>query len=113
MTNSTQFPGEFQAGDLIGGTYIVLGYLGRGAMGHLYHVRHNMLNSEYALKTLSSEKVTELDWKRFQNRQSAKQWPARETPAFLRDGSFAWSRSRAKTKGRRSAGHQRSHRRFL
>jgi serine/threonine protein kinase len=67
LTSSGDFPGEFQAGDVVGGTYIILDYIGRGAMGHLYHVRHNMLNTEYALKTLSSDKVTDVDWKRFQN----------------------------------------------
>jgi len=71
LTNSGDFPGEFQAGDIVGGTYMVLDYLGRGAMGHVYHVRHTMLNTEYALKTLSSGSVTENAWRRFQNEAQA------------------------------------------
>jgi len=62
---TTGIPNEFQIGDVVGGTYVVLGYLGRGAMGHVYHVKHGVLNIEYALKTLNNEKVSDLDWKRF------------------------------------------------
>jgi serine/threonine-protein kinase len=53
------FPGELQEGDLVGGTCTVLDYIGRGAMGHVYRVRHNSLNSEYALKMLSSDQFNE------------------------------------------------------
>jgi serine/threonine protein kinase len=53
------FPGELQEGDLIGGTCTVLDYIGRGAMGHVYRVRHNSLNSEYALKMLSRDQFNE------------------------------------------------------
>ena len=53
------FPGEHQEGDLVGGTCTVLDYIGRGAMGHVYRVRHNALNAEYALKLLSSDQFNE------------------------------------------------------
>ena len=53
------FPGELQEGDLVGGTCTVLDYIGRGAMGHVYRVRHNSLNAEYALKLLSSDQFNE------------------------------------------------------
>ena len=68
---SIELPGEFNLGDLVGNTYEVVGYLGRGAMGHVYHVRHALLNTEYALKALSSDKVDELAWRRFQNEAHA------------------------------------------
>lgn len=54
-----------QVGDVVGDTYIVLRYIGRGAMGHVYHVCHKVLNGEYALKTLSGEEVDQVAWKRF------------------------------------------------
>jgi tRNA A-37 threonylcarbamoyl transferase component Bud32 len=71
LTEQGEYPGEFQAGDVVGENYLVLNYLGRGAMGHVYHVRHQMLNTEYALKTLSGEHVTDLAWRRFQNEAHA------------------------------------------
>jgi len=61
-----RFPGEFQAGDVVGGTYIVTDYIGHGAMGHVYQAKHGVLSSVYALKTVSKDKVTDLAWKRFQ-----------------------------------------------
>jgi eukaryotic-like serine/threonine-protein kinase len=68
---NADLPGEFNVGDVVGNTYVIHGYLGRGAMGHVYYVRHMMLDVEYALKTLSSDKVTELAWRRFQNEAQA------------------------------------------
>jgi len=64
LNESDVFPGEFNVGDVIGDTYAVVDYIGRGAMGHVYHVRHTMLNADYAFKTLSRNKVTELAWRR-------------------------------------------------
>ena len=64
--DTTGVPKEFHLGDVVGGTYVVIGYIGHGAMGDVYHVKHAVLNTEYALKTLSSDKVTDVDWKRFQ-----------------------------------------------
>ena len=57
---------EFTAGTLVGGSYEIVDYLGRGAMGFVYRARHNVLGREYALKTLGSEQVSETSWRRFQ-----------------------------------------------
>ncbi len=66
MTSSSETPQELQVGDVVGDTYIVLKYIGKGAMGHVYHVCHKVLNGEYAVKTLSGEEVDDVAWKRFQ-----------------------------------------------
>jgi serine/threonine protein kinase len=66
LTSASETPLELQVGDVVGDTYIVLKYIGRGAMGHVYHVCHKVLNGEYALKTLSGDEVNEIAWKRFQ-----------------------------------------------
>ncbi|MBU6452889.1 MAG: serine/threonine protein kinase [Cyanobacteria bacterium REEB67] len=71
LSQDLELPGEFNVGDVVGNTYVIHGYLGRGAMGHVYYVRHLMLDVEYALKTLSSDKVTEIAWRRFQNEAQA------------------------------------------
>ncbi|MFA6210790.1 MAG: serine/threonine-protein kinase [Candidatus Obscuribacterales bacterium] len=57
---------DFSPGDIVGNTYEVIGYIGRGAMGYVYHVRHVGLPKEYALKTLSTDQITETAWLRFQ-----------------------------------------------
>lgn len=57
---------DFSPGDIVGNTYEVIGYIGRGAMGYVYHVRHVGLPKEYALKTLSTDQITEVAWLRFQ-----------------------------------------------
>src|ERR1700679_2764308 len=62
---------EFQVGDVIGGTYQVLHWIGAGGMGNVYCVRHTIMQTEYALKTLSADKVTEVAWRRFQNEAQA------------------------------------------
>ncbi|MBS2007756.1 MAG: serine/threonine protein kinase, partial [Cyanobacteria bacterium SZAS TMP-1] len=67
----TPMAGEFRVGDIIGGDYEVLKWIGAGGMGNVYRVRHTMMNSDYALKTLSADKVTEVAWRRFQNEAQA------------------------------------------
>jgi serine/threonine protein kinase len=62
---------EFVSGDIIGGDYEVLSIIGAGGMGNVYRVRHTIMQKEYALKTLSAEKVTEVAWRRFQNEAQA------------------------------------------
>lgn len=57
---------DFAPGDIVGNTYEVIDYIGRGAMGFVYHVRHTGLPKEYALKTLSTDQITETAWLRFQ-----------------------------------------------
>ncbi len=62
---------EFKKGDMVGGDYQVISFLGAGGMGNVYRVRHKIMQTEYALKTLSAEKVTEVAWLRFQNEAQA------------------------------------------
>ncbi len=57
---------EFSPGDIVGKTYVIIGYIGRGAMGFVYHARHIDLPKEYALKTLRSDQITDTAWFRFQ-----------------------------------------------
>lgn len=62
---------EFAAGDIVGSTYEVVDYLGRGAMGFVYRAKHIMLAKEYALKTLGADQVSGNSWRRFQNEAQA------------------------------------------
>jgi serine/threonine protein kinase len=64
-------PGEFQAGDIVDGTYEIIALIGSGGMGNVYKARHSIMKQEYALKTLSSEQVNETAWRRFQNEAQA------------------------------------------
>ncbi|MBU6454316.1 MAG: protein kinase [Cyanobacteria bacterium REEB67] len=64
-------PGEFQAGDIVDGTYEIISLIGSGGMGNVYKARHSIMKQEYALKTLSSEQVNETAWRRFQNEAQA------------------------------------------
>ncbi len=50
----------------MGGSYEIVDYLGRGAMGFVYRARHNILGREYALKTLGADQVSDTSWRRFQ-----------------------------------------------
>jgi serine/threonine protein kinase len=71
LASPGKFPGELQEGDIVGGSCTILDYIGRGAMGHVYRVRHNALNSEYALKMLSGDQVNEDALRRFQREAHA------------------------------------------
>ena len=62
---------EFSVGQIVGDNYEVLAWIGAGGMGNVYRVRHTILNNEYALKSLSADKVTESAWGRFQNEAQA------------------------------------------
>jgi len=57
---------DFTPGDIVGKTYQIIGYIGRGAMGFVYHAKHVGLPKEYALKTLRSDQITDTAWFRFQ-----------------------------------------------
>ncbi|MFA7337200.1 MAG: serine/threonine-protein kinase [Candidatus Obscuribacterales bacterium] len=57
---------EFKIGDIVGNSYQIVDYIGRGAMGYVYHAHHVRLPKEYALKTLSTDQITEVAWVRFQ-----------------------------------------------
>lgn len=71
LTEEERYPGDFQQGDLVGNTYVVTAYVGRGAMGHVYRVHHERLDADYALKTLSADRISDIAWKRFQNEAKA------------------------------------------
>ncbi|MBS1998875.1 MAG: serine/threonine protein kinase, partial [Cyanobacteria bacterium SZAS LIN-2] len=62
---------DFAPGDIIDGDYEVLSFIGAGGMGSVYRVRHRIMNTEYALKTLRADQVTEVAWRRFQNEAQA------------------------------------------
>ncbi len=62
---------EFREGDIVGGDYQVIGFIGAGGMGNVYRVRHTLMKAQYALKTLSAEQVTEVAWLRFHNEAQA------------------------------------------
>jgi serine/threonine protein kinase len=66
--NPTQGPApdDFAVGEVIGGSYKVLSYIGGGGMGTVYRVYHLFLDKELALKTLSANRITEVAWRRFQ-----------------------------------------------
>jgi serine/threonine protein kinase len=74
----TQFTGgsvaaaaDFRPGQIIGNDYQVLAWIGAGGMGNVYRVQHTILQTEYALKTLSADKITDTAWRRFQNEAQA------------------------------------------
>ncbi len=52
--------------DLVGENYEIISLLGVGGMGHVYRVRHRILQKLFAMKTLSSQQVTEIAWRRLQ-----------------------------------------------
>jgi serine/threonine protein kinase len=62
---------EFRPGQIIGDNYQVLAWIGAGGMGNVYRVRHNIMQTEYALKTLSADKITDVAWRRFQTEAQA------------------------------------------
>ena len=68
---SGQLTAEFTPGQIIGENYEVLAWIGAGGMGNVYRVQHTIMQTEYALKTLSADKVTENAWRRFQNEAQA------------------------------------------
>ena len=57
---------KFQAGDSVGGAYIIIDLIGVGGMGFVYKVRHNILEKIYAMKTIDKEQITEIAWRRLQ-----------------------------------------------
>lgn len=62
---------EFLPGDIIGGSYQLLGLLGRGGMGLVFSCRHLTLGQDYALKLLDGNDVTDEHWKRFRTEAMA------------------------------------------
>lgn len=63
--------GFFEPGEIVGGSYEVLDFLGRGAMGMVYKVKHVSMSAEYALKILTGNQISEMNVLRFQNEAQA------------------------------------------
>ncbi|MBA3993520.1 MAG: hypothetical protein C0469_08335 [Cyanobacteria bacterium DS2.3.42] len=61
---------QLEPGSVILERYKVLGLLGRGGMGSVYHVRHLHLQADYALKVLDAQS-NESTWRRFENEARA------------------------------------------
>lgn len=57
----------FLPGDIIDGSYQLTKLLGRGGMGVVFACKHLTLSSEYALKLLNGDDLTEEHWKRFRS----------------------------------------------
>lgn len=64
--DSTRVDYSFKPGDIVGGNYRIINFIGKGAMGKVYRAQHEMMPREYALKTLNENQVTEESWRRFQ-----------------------------------------------
>ncbi len=58
-------------GDLLGGTYKIIDFLGQGGMGYVYRVEHQLLAKELALKVLRADQISEIIWRRFQTEAQA------------------------------------------
>jgi len=56
---------------IVDGKYEVLGVLGKGGMGVVYHARHLLLKKEVALKTFTSDNLTDEDRMRFEREAKA------------------------------------------
>lgn len=63
--------GQYSPGEVLGGTYKIIDFLGQGGMGFVYRVEHLLLAKELALKVLRSDQVSEVIWRRFQTEAQA------------------------------------------
>ncbi len=70
-SSDTTALGNFEPGDIVGGSYEVLAVLGRGGMGAVYRAKHVSMPAEYALKVLIRDRPTEHSVIRFQNEAQA------------------------------------------
>lgn len=61
-----QADNELKRGTLVGGAYRVLSKLGKGGMGCVYRVRHEVLEKDFALKVLTEQDAENQNWLRFQ-----------------------------------------------
>lgn len=57
---------KLQPGDIVGENYVIIELLGVGGMGYVYKVRHLILEKIYAMKTIGSDQVSEMAWRRLQ-----------------------------------------------
>lgn len=68
MSNTGAIPaGFFSAGAVIDGDYTVLSFIGAGAAGQVYKVRHKILERDFALKIMLGTELNEQALMRFQN----------------------------------------------
>lgn len=63
--------GRYAPGDVLGGTYKIIDFLGQGGMGFVYRVEHLLMAKELALKVLRTEQISETIWRRFQTEAQA------------------------------------------
>ncbi len=63
--------GRYAPGEVLGGTYKIIDFLGQGGMGFVYRVEHLLMAKELALKVLRTEHITEIIWRRFQTEAQA------------------------------------------
>lgn len=57
---------ELKAGQIVAEKYKVIGELGRGGMGVVYRVEQLTLGRMLAMKTLNTQEVSDITWRRFQ-----------------------------------------------
>jgi len=61
----------YSTGDIVDKSYKLLGILGSGSMGVVFHCRHLILGKDYALKLLATDRLTPESWSRFQSEAKA------------------------------------------
>lgn len=71
LDKSNSGSGQYSPGDVLGGTYKIIDFLGQGGMGFVYRVEHLLLAKELALKVLRADQVSEIIWRRFQTEAQA------------------------------------------
>jgi len=71
LDKSNSGSGQYSPGDVLGGTYKIIDFLGQGGMGFVYRVEHLLLAKELALKVLRADQVSEVIWRRFQTEAQA------------------------------------------
>ncbi len=57
---------HYQPGDLIGESYKLVGLIGQGGMGVVYHVQHIIMGQHYALKIVAPGHASSQSWRRFE-----------------------------------------------
>lgn len=57
---------HYQPGDIIGESYKLVGLIGQGGMGVVYHVQHILMGQHYALKIIAPGHTSSQSWRRFE-----------------------------------------------